>query len=484
VANTIYWHDYETFGSDPRRDRASQFAGIRTNEALEEVGEPLVMYCKPAPDMLPHPEACLITGITPQKALADGVCEAEFIKHIHDELSVPGTCTAGYNSIRFDDEVTRQLLYRNFYDPYEREWKNGNSRWDIIDTVRLCHAVRPEGINWPTRDDGAVSFRLEELTAANSIAHEGAHDALSDVRATIALAALVRQQQSKLFDYAFDLRRKQAVMEKIDLVDHKPLLHVSSMYPARLGALAPVVPLCRHPRDNNGIIVCDLRNDPSDWLKLSAAAIQARLFVAEEDLPEGTSRIPLKVLHINRCPMIVPLNALDNERARLFEVDMRACKRHWQKLIDVDGLNERLAEVFRPGESIEPQSNSDPDLMLYGGGFFSDHDKREMSRVRATAPDALADTRFDFHDKRLPEMLFRYRARNYPESLTVNEQQRWQVFCAERLTRENASLGAGIGWQEFQLEMQRLKIERNGKSEREVLAALQEYAATLTSGHD
>jgi exodeoxyribonuclease-1 len=57
----------------------------------------------------------------------------------------------GYNSLRFDDEVTRNTLYRNLYSPYDREWQNGNSRWDIIDMVRACHDLRPEGIVWPRR---------------------------------------------------------------------------------------------------------------------------------------------------------------------------------------------------------------------------------------------------------------------------------------------------------------------------------------------
>ena len=192
MTSSIYWYDFETFGRDPRRDRASQFAGIRTDEDLNIIGEPLVMYCKPADDFLPSPMACLITGISPQKALAEGIPEAEFIKKIHTEFAAPATCVAGYNSIRFDDEVTRQLLYRNFYDPYEREWKNGNSRWDIIDMVRLMAATRPEGVSWPKKKDGSNSFRLEELTAANGIQHADAHDALSDVIATIEMAKRIK----------------------------------------------------------------------------------------------------------------------------------------------------------------------------------------------------------------------------------------------------------------------------------------------------
>ncbi|MBT3411535.1 MAG: exodeoxyribonuclease I, partial [Halieaceae bacterium] len=203
---TFYWHDYETFGADPSRDRPVQFAGLRTDADLNPIGEPLVIYSRPANDFLPHPQACLVTGITPQKALAEGLPEAEFIRLIHAELAAPGTCGVGYNSLRFDDEVSRYTLYRNFYDPYGREWQNGNSRWDIIDMVRACYALRPEGIEWPLREDGQPSFRLEALTAANGIAHEAAHDALSDVHATIAMARLIKTKQPRLYDYVLKHR--------------------------------------------------------------------------------------------------------------------------------------------------------------------------------------------------------------------------------------------------------------------------------------
>jgi len=199
--NTLYWHDYETFGIDPKRDRPVQFAGIRTDEALNIIGAPLVIYCQPANDFLPSPQACMITGISPQLALKEGVNEAEFISRIHAEFARPGTCTVGYNNIRFDDEFTRYTLYRNFYDPYAREWQNGNSRWDIIDLLRVTRALRPAGINWPERDDGQSSFRLEELSKANNIAHDAAHDALSDVLATIEVARLIKARQPVQTDF-------------------------------------------------------------------------------------------------------------------------------------------------------------------------------------------------------------------------------------------------------------------------------------------
>ena len=159
---SIFWYDFETTGISPSRDRPLQVAGIRTNEALEEIGEPLNIYCRPGDDILPHPAACPVTGITPAVLQQKGMCEAQFVHHLHRELSTPGTCGAGYNSLRFDDEVTRYSLYRNFYDPYAREWQGGNSRWDLIDLVRTAYALRPEGIGWP-EDDGRVTLKLEAL---------------------------------------------------------------------------------------------------------------------------------------------------------------------------------------------------------------------------------------------------------------------------------------------------------------------------------
>ena len=231
-ANTpsIYWHDYETFGAHPKTDRPSQFAGIRTDFDLNIISEPLMIYAKPADDFFPEPDACLVTGITPQKALNDGLPESEFMHNILTEFSQANTCVAGYNSIRFDDEVTRYSLYRNLYPAYDREWQNGNSRWDIIDLVRVTHALRPDGIHWPKHENGKPSYRLEDLTRENNLNHEAAHDALSDVLATIAVAKLIKEKQPALYDYYFKNRQKRSVMKLLDLENKKPVLHTSSMF--------------------------------------------------------------------------------------------------------------------------------------------------------------------------------------------------------------------------------------------------------------
>lgn len=261
IQSSFLIHDYETFGQHPALDRPAQFAGVRTDADFNIIEEPLVIYCRPADDYLPQPEAVMITGITPQVALERGVSEAEFARQINQMFSVPGTCIMGYNNIRFDDEVSRNIFYRNFYDPYGYSWQNGNSRWDLLDVLRTCYALRPEGINWPENDEGLPSFKLEHLSKANGIEHENAHDAMADVYATIALAKLVKQAQPKLFDYLFQLRNKHKVSALIDIANMKPLVHISGMFGALRGNTSLVAPLAWHPDNKNAVIMCDLAGD-------------------------------------------------------------------------------------------------------------------------------------------------------------------------------------------------------------------------------
>ena len=467
---TFYWHDYETFGTDPQRDRPVQFAGIRTDFDFNIVDDPLVVYCKPAVDCLPHPDACLITGITPQLAEQKGVCEAEFIRQIHDQLAQPNTCTLGYNSLRFDDEVTRNCLYRNFYDPYAREWQNGNSRWDLIDVVRAARALRPEGMVWPVNEQGGPSFRLDQLTLANNIAHEAAHDALSDVYATLAITKLVKCTQPKLYQFLLQHRIKTEVLDLLQFGSFKPVVHISGKYSAVKNCLAIVLPVCQHPTNTNGMIVYDLSVDPEPMLVLSAEEIKKRIFTATADLPEGVARIPLKTVHINKCPVLAPVSVIRPKDAERLEIDLSLCRANIDKIKAATGLAGKLAEVFS-GQGYAEQ-DSDPDLEIYSGGFFSENDKKQMIKIRGMPPEQLSKSAFKFNDSRLPEMLFRYRARNYPETLNADELSRWNEFCVNRLTGRQA--GAGIVLDDY---FSRLEEQRhNDNINTGIIEALESYA--------
>lgn len=466
---TFYWHDYETFGADPQRDRPCQFAAIRTDYDFNIVGEPLTLYCKLAADCLPHPEACLITGITPQIADSEGVCEAEFIRIIHEQLAESSTCAVGYNSLRFDDEVTRNLLYRNFYDPYAREWRNNNSRWDLIDLVRAARALRPDGIVWPDGEEGNPSFRLEDLTKANGIEHTAAHDALSDVYATIAIAKLIRNKQPKLYHFLFKLRSKHEVSKHLQLGSFQPIVHVSGMYPASKGCLAVVVPLCQHPGNANGVIVYDLSVDPEPLLTLSVERIKDRLFTANEDLPENVDRIPLKTVHINKCPVVAPVSVIRPSDEDRLGCNLTQCYANLERIKAASDLSEKLAEVFR-----SPFNNdqNDPDLMLYSGGFFSPHDKAEMAKVREASSEQLAQLKPNFKDRRLPEMLFRYKGRNFPETLTDDEHSRWRQYCRDAMTHDD--IGASLTLSGLLQRVESLDNESPGKNP--VLVGLRAFA--------
>ncbi|WP_306597721.1 exodeoxyribonuclease I [Geothrix sp. 21YS21S-2] len=443
---TFYWHDYETFGVDPRADRPAQFAGLRTDLDLREVGEPLEIWCRLSPDYLPQPEACLLTGIGPGAVGRLGLREADFITAIHTEMARPGTCTVGYNSLRFDDEVTRSTLFRNLLDPYAREWKNGNSRWDLLDVLRLARAFRPEGIVWPDQEDGTPSFRLGDLTRANGIPHGEAHTALADVRATLALARRLKAAQPRLWDFALKARGKQWVRAQADPAHPQALIHVSGMFKAAQGSFSLVWPVGDQPDRPNEIVLWDLRVPFEPFLDLDVPALRERMFAKAEDLASrGWERPGVKTLHTNKCPVIVrDLRLLTPAVAERHGLDLPGLEARGAALQAQTAFRARLVEAS--GSAFAGPGSADPDFSIYGG-FFSDADRAWMDRIHLSAPAELGRLRPVFKDPRLPELFFRYRARNWPELLTPAEAERWAAHCRNRL--EHPPLESLLGLDRF-----------------------------------
>ena len=481
---SFLWHDYETFGANPRRDRPAQFAAIRTDADLNETGEPLMLYCRPAADALPEPESCLITGITPQLCAQRGLPESEFAARVNAALAEPGTVGVGYNSIRFDDEVTRHLLWRNLIDPYAREWQNGNGRWDLLDVARCAHALRPEGVQWPTGEDGLPSFKLEHLAAANGLAHEAAHDALSDVRATLALARLIRQSQPRLFDFCLALRSKERVAQEMGLpaavASAQPFLHVSGMFGAARGCIALMAPLAMHPANKNEVLAWDLMHDPAELAALTPEQARQRLFTPAQELPEGTPRLPIKGVHLNKVPIVIAaLKTLRPEQARQWGIDFAQAQTHLERLHALPDLSALWQQVYaRP----EAAAAVDVDEDLYGS-FTSRDDRRRLDELRrALKPGSSEPPRLPgFDDARLHELVWRWRARNRPESLTPDEQRRWREHCQARLLH---GAGGALTLQSYFDRIDALAQAREDERSQDILGALYEWGEMLGEGLD
>ncbi len=431
MAPTLLWYDLETFGTHPQWDRIGQFAAVRTDGHFKQVGDPIVLYCRQSPDYVPDPDACLVTGMTPQQANEEGLPENEFAAEIERAMSVAGTCVVGFNSLSFDDEFIRSLFYRNFFDPYRREYENGNTRWDILDLVRMTHDLRPEGIEWVRDSEGKPSFRLELLAAANAIEHDRAHDALSDVWATVRLAELVHEKQPRLFRYYYRMRKKEHVRRILNLTRPEPLLYTSGIYTRAEGCTTIIYPLSAHPDRSNEIIVYDLRRDPTDWIDEEVGEIRRRIFTRTALLGDE-ERIPLHGVRMNRSPALAPLSTLTPDRSRALGINVDECLSHARMLREKPDLVQKIRAVYlnSTNASREPR---DPELRIYSDSFFGDEDRETFGRIRETDPKQLIELPPRFVDPRGPELLRRYLARNFFDLLPEAERSRWMSSCASRL---------------------------------------------------
>ncbi|MDR9826542.1 exodeoxyribonuclease I [Vibrio sp. FNV 38] len=468
---TFFFFDYETWGTNPATDRPSQFAGVRTDENFNVIGEPLVIYCQLPSDYLPSPEAALITGITPQKANAEGLAEPEFIRRIHDELSKPNTTSLGYNSIRFDDEVTRYTCYRNFFDPYAWSWKNGNSRWDLLDVMRACHALRPEGINWPENEEGYTSFKLEHLSVANGIEHANAHDAMADVIATIEMAKQLKQAQPKLFDFFLQYRHKRKLNELIDIVEMKPLMHVSGMLGRDCQYTSWIVPVAWHPTNKNAVIVVDLAKDVTPLLELDSDMLRERLYTKRSEMQVGDLPVPIKLIQLNKCPILAPAKTLTAENAAKIGIDRDQCLANLALLRQHPEIREKLLNIYQQDREYD-SADKDVDSMLYDG-FFSPADRAAMDIIHSHAPENLGSLDITFDDPRIAPLLFRYRARHYPWTLTETEQQKWLMHCRDYFEQRIA---------EYTLNLENLVHEHESDEKKmRILKSTYDYVSSLVN---
>ena len=469
---TYYFYDTETSGLSAKWQRIMQFAGIRTDEEFNEIGEPDNWLVKLTPDVLPEPEAILITGITPQQTLLEGYSEPEFADLLMKQIFTPGTTALGYNSIRFDDEFIRYTLYRNFFDPYEREWSDDRGRWDIVDMVRMTRALRPEGIVWPVSEDGRPTNRLEKLSVANGVLHDAAHDALSDVRATIGIAKLLRDAQPKLFEHLSSLQNKKAVARFLEQNKGRPLVHSSSKFSSDFLGTSVVVPIVPHPTNPNAVLVFDLRHSPKQFADFTPEELAEAAFTPYKQLAEkDKTRLPIKAVHLNKSPALAPMGVLDEESQARIQLTISKVETHLKELAAIDKFGERVGLAW---ESNSFEEESDVDAMLYSS-FLNDSDRKLLQQVRNRKADDLAGYHPNFIDERMNELLLRYKARNFPTSLDEDEKQLWEQYRAKRL---QGSIGPQ-GLQAYQSKLAQLAQETKSKEKLFLLEELQLYAQSI-----
>lgn len=430
MQKTFFFYDLETSGLDPRNDRIMQFAGQRTDESFQPIGEPYNVLVKLNDDTLPSPHAVMVTGITPQQTVADGYTEAEFASLLLKEVFTPGTTTVGYNNVRFDDEFIRHLFWRTFRDPYQWSWQDGRSRWDLLDVVRMTRALRPEGVKWPVVDGKEVN-KLELLSKENGIIHTKAHDALSDVEALIGMTKLLSTAQPKLFTYLLGLRSKMAVQKMVHLEDKKPFVYSSGRYSAEHHKTTVAFPLTTGR--NRSCVVYDLRHDPTPFLTMTPEQLAARMFAsyAERKADEYVP-VPVKELQYNRVPAVAPLGVLEqNDGWQRLALEPEIVKKHRDILL----AHPTFAEAVRTAIEARPEfpSSKDSEARLYDG-FLSSRDAVRVEAVRNATVDELADFHPEFDDERLPALLLHYKARNYPKTLSQTERQEWEEWRSARLS--------------------------------------------------
>lgn len=470
VKQTIFWYDLETTGTNPRGGRVMQFAGQRTDLALKPVGEPVNVLIRLSADILPEPDAVLITGITPQMTLADGISEVEFLRFFTENVATPGTVFAGYNSVRFDDEFMRFLHWRNFYDAYAWEWKDGRGRWDLLDVVRMTRALRPEGIQWPI-DNGKATNRLELLTKANGLAHENAHDALSDVQACISVAKLIKEKQPKLYDYLFSMREKKRVAELVER--DQPFVYTTGKYDSAFDKTSVAVRIAANP-SSQGSLVYDLRYDPTPFMALSVAELVDRWkWTREED---AAPRLPVKTLQYNRCPAVAPLSVLDGHSQARLKVDLGLIAKHRDLLRENPWFVQDILAALKQLDSEREKRFTETtfDEQLYDG-FVDEKNATIMSVIRAAAPDEISDIGRDLTDVRLKGLLPLYKARNFPQSLSDDERAQWDAHCYAAIMEG----GTESRLARYMHRLQQLSQTTSNADKRYLLEELQLYAESI-----
>lgn len=375
------WYDTETTGIRKDYDQIIQLASVQTDEDLNIIkGSESNLISKLKPDIIPHPKAFLTHKLDLDEIQKHGISEMEMAQKVHKRLMNGNICLSGYNTMAYDDEMLRRLFFRMLHDPYEHEFKNFNSRFDAFKLVELCHAFSPEVLSWPLNDKGEISLKLELLSKANGITHENAHEAISDVYATIDLVRIIKNANPKVYDYLHGLKNK--AYAKSILSNQTPVGYASGLFGKENNRWSLVLPMIADKVNANQIICIDLRHDPSILMELSPEEISHFIFTRSADLPADAPKLPVLTIACNKLPPIVESQALINKAAERNDLDLDKCHKHAEMLANNKELKKKLQDAFSYNK--EPLDTYES---LYSGSFFSNRDssiKRNIALLPVT----------------------------------------------------------------------------------------------------
>lgn len=428
----ILWYDYETSGRDPAADRVIQMGWQLTDPAMEPLSDPDAQLVRLPDDVLPSPGALLVHQIAPEVHQRDGITEAELAVKL-DQLIAPKTLVGGYNSRRFDDRFTQHIFYRCLFDPYRWQFSDGRGRFDLYPVVLVFYVMAPEAIHWPEDADGRPRFKLDRIGPLNQldVGIQRAHDAGSDVMMTARLARTLALHYPDLFADCLRMIDKHHVTDVIRGSGRtEGLLEVTAFGGWESGYTRDLWIPFRVSERSNDYVAFDLNHDPESVLAGLQELTEKPLEATE--LSRALRALGVHTIRTNSQPMLFRRDLLDAEVTRRLsefgrDVDQQNSHRdlwhHIQESPAFKQLYQLVISLIAPSD--EPTAD-DVDLMLYGGAFLSDHDKALLADCPRLDAEKLKSYTPAFEDARYPELVFRYRARNFPGSLNPGEWRRWQ----------------------------------------------------------
>jgi exodeoxyribonuclease-1 len=416
MQQTYLFYDLETTGRSKCFDQILQFAAIRTDLNLNEL-ERHQIQVKLNCDVIPDPEAILIHHI-PVTDMLQGVAEIEAMTQIHALLNTPGTLSGGYNTLKFDDEFLRFSFHRNLLPPYTHQWANQCGRFDLYPLAQLYYLYHHECLNWPTTAEGKITLKLERLSQANQLATGAAHQAITDVEATVALARIFFKNKEMwryvmdFFDKAAELKRRAKIPDFLETAQEK--------YPIALlvGAAGssdffqyPALSLGQHLHYKNQTLW--LRLDKKELATSTLDTFTQTTWVSHQK-PGETFLLPFTGRFKKH---------LSPERTLITEQNL-------QWLSDNAPLLSEIQMHYRDYKYPEIP-NLDVQADLYTAGFLSREEERLCAQFHVVPPEKKALIAEQFPTARLQEITTRILGRHYPQHLSPTLREKWQGYLSQ-----------------------------------------------------